>query len=120
LSFHNHAPEAKIVEGRTVFDWMLSAAAPRNLAAEVDVYWLHVGGYSPAKFLRENGARCPLIHLKDEKELGLGPVNFAEVFSVIDAVEATEWLIVEQEAYNHAPLESMRLNFEQLKKWGRA
>lgn len=119
FSFHNHAPEAKTVEGRTVFDWMLGAAAPRDLKAEPDVYWLHVGGCAPEKFLRDHGARCPLIHLKDDKELGLGPVDFKKVFAAIDEVGAAEWLIVEQEAYNHTPLASVRLCFEQLKTWGR-
>jgi len=119
FSFHNHAAELKIIEGRSVFDWMLGAAAPRDLKAEPDVYWLHVGGCAPVKFLRDHGARCPLIHLKDEKELGLGPVNFSEVFAAIDEIGVAEWLIVEQESYNHAPLESVRLCFEQLKTWGR-
>ena len=119
FSFHNHAAELKIIEGRPVFDWMLGAAAPRDLKAEPDVYWLHVGGCAPEKFLRDHGARCPLVHLKDEKELGLGPVNFEKVFSAIDEVGAAEWLIVEQETYNHVPLESVRLCFEQLKQWGR-
>jgi sugar phosphate isomerase/epimerase len=120
FSFHNHAPEAKVVEGRTVFDWMLGAAASRDLKAEPDVYWLHVGGCAPEKFLRAHGARCPLVHLKDEKELGLGPVDFTKVFAAIDEVGAAEWLIVEQESYNHTPLESVRLCFAQLKAWGRA
>ena len=119
FSFHNHAAELKIVEGRSVFDWMLGAAAPRDLKAEPDVYWLHVGGCAPEKFLRAHGARCPLVHLKDEKELGLGPVDFAAVFSAIDDVGAAEWLIVEQEAYSHTPLESVRLCLEQLRTWGR-
>lgn len=119
FSFHNHAAELKIIDGRSVFDWMLAAAAPRDLKAEPDVYWLHVGGCAPEKFLRDHGARCPLIHLKDEKELGRGPVDFPRVFSALDSVGAAEWLIVEQEAYSHAPLESVRLCYEQLKQWGR-
>ena len=43
----------QVIDGRTVFDWILSAAAPRDLLAEPDVYWVEKGGYSPAKFLRE-------------------------------------------------------------------
>ena len=120
LSFHNHDGELKLIGGRTVFDWLLSAAAPRDLTAEVDVYWVHRGGQSPGKLLRDFGSRCVLVHLKDEKELGLGPVNFEEVFAAIDSIGSVEWLVVEQEAYNHAPLESVRLCFEQLKRWGRA
>jgi sugar phosphate isomerase/epimerase len=120
FSFHNHAREFQLVDGRPVFDWILSAAAPRDLKAEPDVYWIHKGGYSPAKFLREQGSRCPLIHIKDETELGLGPVNFAEVFAVVEEIGAVEWYVVEQEKYNHAPLHSVRLCFEQLKRWGKA
>lgn len=120
FSFHNHAREFQIVEGRTVFDWILSAAAPRDLSAEPDVFWIQKGGYSPARFLREQGARCPLIHIKDEKELGLGPVNFEEVFAVAEEIGAVQWYVVEQEQYNHAPLHSIRLCFEQMKRWGKA
>jgi sugar phosphate isomerase/epimerase len=120
LSYHNHAGEFKLLDGRPAFDWILGAAEPRNLAAQVDVYWVQVGGYSPEKFLREQGARVPLVHLKDETELGLGPVDFDAVFAAVESVGAAEWYIVEQEKYNHPPLESIRRCFEQLKKWGKA
>ncbi|MFA5056736.1 MAG: sugar phosphate isomerase/epimerase [Opitutaceae bacterium] len=120
FSFHNHAPELALVDGRRVFDWILDNAKPHNLGCELDVYWAHVGGKNPAEFIREQGRRIELIHLKDETELGLGPVNFAEVFAAADAVGAVEWYIVEQEQYHHAPLQSVRLCFEQLQKWGRA
>ena len=99
FSFHNHAVEMALHEGRTVFDWMLGAAQPRNLSAEPDVYWIHVGGQSPGKFLRAHGARCPLVHLKDETELGLGPVDFSAVFAATESIGAAEWYVVEQEKY---------------------
>ncbi len=120
LSFHNHASELKVIEGRTAFDWMLSAAAPRDLAAELDVYWSHVGGVPPEKFLADHGARVRLLHLKDEKEIGLGPVDFTKVFAAAEAIGAVEWYVVEQEWYNHAPMESVRRCFDQLKAWGKA
>ncbi len=119
LSFHNHAAELKLVDGRPILSWMLGAAEPRNLGAEVDVYWAHVGGYPPAKFLRAQGERVRLVHLKDEKEIGLGPVNFADVFTALESIRAAEWYIVEQEQYNHAPLESVRRCYAQLKAWGK-
>lgn len=120
FSYHNHNSEFKILDGRPVFDWLLGASEPRNLAAEADVYWIHIGGYSPAKFIRDHGARVQLLHLKDETEFGLGPVNFAEVFAAAEATGAVEWYVVEQEKYNHAPLECVRRNFAQLKAWGKA
>jgi sugar phosphate isomerase/epimerase len=120
LSYHNHNNEFKLLEGRPVFDWLLGASEPRHLAAEVDVYWVHVGGYSPAKFIRDYGARVKLLHLKDETELGGGPVDFAEVFAAVESVGAAEWYVVEQEQYNYAPLECVRLDFAQLRRWGKA
>lgn len=120
LSFHNHGAEMAVVDGRRVMDWMLDAAEPRNLAAQVDVYWVQAGGSDPAAYLRELGRRVRTVHLKDEKELGLGPVNFAPVFEAIDSIGSVEWNVVEVEKYNHAPLESVRRSLEQLKQWGRA
>ncbi len=84
------------------------------------MYWAHFAGYSPARFIREHGARIPLLHLKDEKELGGGPVDFSTVFDAADSVGSVEWFIVEQEEYSHAPIKSVRLCFEQMKAWGRA
>jgi sugar phosphate isomerase/epimerase len=120
FGFHNHHVEFKIFNKRPAFDWILGASEPRNLFAEVDVYWAHFAGYSPARFIREHGARIPLLHLKDEKELGGGPVDFSTVFDAADSVGSVEWFIVEQEEYSHAPIKSVRLCFEQMKAWGRA
>jgi sugar phosphate isomerase/epimerase len=120
FSFHNHGSEFKLLEGRPAMEWLLAAAEPRNLLAEVDVYWVHFAGYSPARFIREQGSRVRILHLKDEKELGLGPVDFNEVFAAAESVGAVEWYVVEQEAYNHAPIDSVRLCIEQLKRWGKA
>jgi len=120
LSYHNHAGEFRLLEGRPVFDWLLGAAEPRNLCAEIDVYWANAAGHSPEKFLRDQGARVKLVHLKDEAELGGGPVGFAGVFSAVEAIGAAEWYVVEQEKYNHPPLTAVRLCFEQMKKWGKA
>jgi sugar phosphate isomerase/epimerase len=120
LAFHNHATEFKLLEGRPAFEWVLGAAEPRNLQAEVDMYWVHVAGYSPVRFLQEQGRRVPLIHLKDQKELGRGPVDYPAIFAAAEAVGAVEWYVVEQEEYNHPPIESVRLDFEQLQRWGLA
>ena len=120
FGFHNHGSEFRIFEGRPGFDWILGAAEPRNLFAEVDVFWAHSAGYPPARFIRDHGARIPLVHLKDAKELGSGPVNFDEVFAATDSIGAVEWFIVEQETFSHAPMKSVGICFEQLKAWGRA
>ncbi|PTY08604.1 sugar phosphate isomerase/epimerase [Opitutaceae bacterium EW11] len=120
FSFHNHAAEFRCLEGRPIMAWMLDAAAPRNVGAELDVYWAHVAGYAPERFLREQGQRVDLLHLKDEKVIGGGPVNFGPIFATAEAIGAVEWYIVEQENYDDTPLASVRKCFEQLRKWSKA
>ena len=120
FSYHNHGGELRLLEGRTALEWMLGASEPRNVAAELDVYWAHFGGASPGALLRSLGARCPLIHLKDASEIGRGPVDFPSVFAAIDSVGAAEWLIVEIDSYTRTPLESVRECLDTLKGWDRA
>lgn len=119
FAFHNHASEMAVVDGRRVFDWMLDAASPRDLGCQADVYWVHVGGKDPATFIHEQGRRIRTVHLKDEKEIGTGPVNFPSVFAALEAVGAVEWYVVEVEQYNHVPLESVRRSLDLLRKWGK-
>ena len=120
FAYHNHATELAIVDGRRIFDWMLDAAAPRDLGCQADVYWVQIGGKDPAEFIREQGRRIRTLHLKDQAEIGGGPVDFEAVFAAVDSIGAVEWNIVEVEEYNHDPMESCRLSFEQLRTWGRA
>ena len=120
FGYHNHDHEFRVFDGRPALEWILGACEPRNVFAEVDVFWVDHAGFSPAKFIRDHGARIPLVHLKDAKELGKGPVNFDEIFAATDSVGAVEWFIVEKEEYSHVPIKSARLCYEQMKAWGRA
>jgi sugar phosphate isomerase/epimerase len=117
LHYHNHDAELAVIEGRTVFDWLLDAAQPRNLGCQADVYWVHVAGKNPAAFIREQGRRIQLLHLKDEKELGTGPVDFPAVFDAVESIGALAWYVIEVEKYSFGPLESVRRSFEQLRTW---
>jgi len=125
FGYHNHGHEIALVEGRSVFEWVLNAAEPRYLAAELDVYWVHSAGRKPADFLRRLGGRVPLIHLKDghdggrQCELGRGAVDFGAVFTAAEEIGATEWYVVEQEEWDESSLSSARLSLEQMRAWGK-
>ena len=120
FSYHNHAAEMKLFDGRTALDWILSAAEPRNLGAELDVYWAQVGGQSPTDCLNRYGDRVRLLHLKDQQEIGTGPVDFPAVFSAADRIGALKWYIVEQDEYSTTPLEGVRASLDQIRRFGRA
>jgi sugar phosphate isomerase/epimerase len=119
FSFHHHKAEFRLLEGRPILSWMLGAAAPRFLGVEVDVYWAHLAGYAPPRFLYEQGERVRLLHLKDEKILGDGPVDFPAIFSAVETIGSVEWYIVEQENFDDAPLASVRQCLDRLRVWGK-
>lgn len=117
--YHNHAHEIALQGDRPGIEALLDVAAPENLGFEADVYWIHAGGQDPAKMIREQGRRIRLLHIKDEMEIGSGPVDFPAVFEAADSVGTAEWQVIEVEKYNHAPLESVKRSFEQMQAWGR-
>ncbi|MCF3649379.1 sugar phosphate isomerase/epimerase family protein [Synoicihabitans lomoniglobus] len=119
LHYHNHEHEIARFDGRLGFDWLLDAARPANLGCEPDVYWLTVGGKDPAAFLREQGRRAKLIHLRDKTEIGTGAVDFESVFAAADAVGAVEWYVVEVGEPSIEPLAAVRQSWEKLRSWGR-
>ncbi len=117
LSYHNHDGEMKQLGGQRVIDWILGAAAPRDLAMEPDVFWVHTGGMNPSEFLRRYGARCPLVHIKDAADLGNGPVNFPPILETIRTIGAAEWLVIEQESFHDAPLAAVARDVKTLRNW---
>jgi sugar phosphate isomerase/epimerase len=97
---HNHWWEFdRLFDGKTPHD-LLMAAAP-DLFAEVDTYWVAVGGQNAADVVKKLGARAPLLHIKDgpmdrEKAMtavGGGAMDWKAVIG--GASDATEWLVIE-------------------------
>jgi sugar phosphate isomerase/epimerase len=121
FAYHNHDGEFQKIEGRFVMDWILDAADPRNLEMELDVYWSTVAGADTPAWLRQAGRRTTQIHLKDVEELGAsGKVDFPAILQAVAGIGAAEVFIIEQEKYNHAPLESVRLSLEAFRSWSGA
>lgn len=124
--YHNHAFEFQKFDGQFGFDILYGASRPENVQAELDVYWVKKGGADPTEYLRRYAGRAPLIHLKDmaadEKgsfaEVGEGILDFSSLFAAAEA-GGVAWYIVEQDQCARPPLESVRISFENLRKWGK-
>lgn len=123
FAYHNHDFEFKELDGEYGFD-ILMKASPEYVAAELDTGWAFFAGADPAAYLGKLKGRCPLIHVKDFKntteksytEVGTGIVDIG---SIIKAAEGagTEWAIVEQDATSLPTLESVKISFNNLKKF---
>ena len=127
LCFHNHSAEFKVYEGKPGLEILYEVADPRFLKAQVDVYWVQHGGQDPATFIRNHAGRCPTIHCKDMEqgpdrffaEVGEGILDWPGIFQACETVGGTEWYIVEQDLCRRPSIESARISFENLRKWGK-
>ncbi len=100
FGLHNHWWEFdKQFDGKYPHE-ILMAAAP-GAFAELDTYWIKVGGADPVNIVKQYGARAPVLHIKD------GPGNREQAMTAVGggimdwkavigaAADTTEWLIVE-------------------------
>ncbi|WP_114749372.1 sugar phosphate isomerase/epimerase family protein [Pleomorphovibrio marinus] len=114
FGFHNHSREFEEVEGKVMYDVMLQNTDSDLFCMELDVYWCQQAGKDPVKYLQEYKGRFPLLHIKDEKEIGAsGKMNFEPIFKAAYA-QGMEDFFVEVEKYNYSPLESVQRSHEYL------
>lgn len=114
FGFHNHSREFEKIEGEIMFDFMLKNTDPKLFCMELDVYWCQEGGYNPVDYLKKYKGRFPLLHIKDEKEIGQsGKMDFKAIFKAAYAQGMKDYF-VEVERYNHPPIESVRQSYEYL------
>ncbi|WP_179946618.1 sugar phosphate isomerase/epimerase [Listeria sp. ILCC797] len=117
FSYHNHAHEFRMIDGQYILDFLLEKAP--HISLELDTYWAEFAGVSAPDYMEKYKTRMSLVHLKDRlgdesTEIGNGDLN---IQSFVDAARknGTEWLIVEQEAFQKfEPLESIETGFRSL------
>lgn len=125
LSYHNHAFEFTKYGEQYGLDLLYANAAPENLHAEIDTYWVKYGGEDPVAYLKRYSNRLSLVHLKDMAgtpereycEIGEGILDIPGLFKAAEGA-GTKWMIVEQDTCKRPPLESVKLSFENMKKLG--
>jgi len=114
FGFHNHSREFEQIEGQIMFDFMLKNTDPSLFCMELDVFWCQEGGYNPVDYLKTYKGRFPLLHIKDEKEIGeSGKMDFQSIFKAAYAQGMKDYF-VEVEKYNYTPLESVKKSFDYL------
>jgi sugar phosphate isomerase/epimerase len=100
LGLHNHWLEFQPVEGKLPEDVILEKA-PR-MFAQLDVYWIAVGGPDSVETVARLKDRAPLLHIKDgmidppqpHTAVGQGVLDIPGIIAAADP-NVCEWLIVE-------------------------
>jgi len=120
LGLHNHWLEFEpLPDGRLPEDIMLQSVP--ELFAELDVYWVQVGGQEPTETVARLKKRAPLLHIKDGlveprqpmKAIGQGVLDMPSIIGAADP-EILEYLIVELDSCDIEPLEAVKQSYDYL------
>lgn len=124
LAYHNHDIEFLRFKGATVLEYIYAHTDPRNLAGELDTYWVQHGGGDCVEWCRKLRNRLPLLHIKDysitldrratDCEIGRGTLPFRRIIDEA-AQSGCNWFIVEQDTCPRDPFESLAISFDYLK-----
>lgn len=126
LGYHNHGIEFVKVPGTstTFLDHVYAHTDPRNLAAELDTYWIHYGGGDCVEWCAKMQGRLPFIHLKDYMftaqdkphftEIGNGTLPFKRIVAEAER-SGCRWFIVEQDSTPGDPFDSIKASFDYIR-----
>ena len=100
FGLHNHWAEFEEVDGKLPEDVLLDKVP--GMFAQLDVYWIAVGGPDPVETVARLKDRAPLLHLKDgpiepkqpHTAVGAGVLDIPAIVNAADP-NVLEWLIVE-------------------------
>ena len=125
IGYHNHWYEfEKIKEGETdqlIYDFMLTNTSASHVFFENDVFWtkytgdLKLNGTDVVDYIKKYANRFPLLHIKDDKELGQsGLIDFEPIFNAAYAAGLKDFY-VEVENYNNPdPMVGIKESYDYL------
>lgn len=112
FGYHNHAREFEKIEGEIIYDFMLKNTDPKKVFFEMDVYWVMRGGFNAVDYMNKYPDRFPVLHIKDEKEIGeSGQIDFKAIYETAYK-NGLKDSFVEVERYNFEPVESVRKSYQ--------
>lgn len=132
FGYHNHAFEfTTMVEGKKLFDLIMTNTNPALVAQQLDIGNLFNGGVVAMDIIKQYPGRFELMHVKDEIKntasngeqyestiLGEGIVHTKEVIDQ-GRKDGTKYFIIEQESYGtKTPMDCVKEDLEIMKKWG--
>lgn len=135
FGYHNHDFEFSTkLNGQKLFDLILQNTDPSLVAQQLDIGNMYHAGGIALDIVKQYPGRFELMHVKDEIKaakggemggayestvLGKGIIPVKQVIDLGKQSGGTKYFIIEQESYqDKTPLESAKLDLEQMKKWG--
>ena len=122
MGYHNHASEFEKLEGKTIYDLLISEFDSKLVSLELDLYWATFANQDPLKLIAAYPGRFEQWHVKDmsktdralQTDVGSGTIDFKAIFA--KAKEAgLKHFYIEQEQYPISPIESIKVSIKNLK-----
>ncbi|MCH5599296.1 sugar phosphate isomerase/epimerase family protein [Niabella ginsengisoli] len=121
FAYHNHDYSFRLQNGQFPQDIMMKNSDPALVDFEMDMYWVVTAGEDPAKWMEKYRWRFKLCHVKDRKKdtpfkegeenqsciVGKGSIDYKTILSQAKKLGMQHY-ILEQEAYEKAPLECVK------------
>ncbi|MBS4198747.1 sugar phosphate isomerase/epimerase [Bacillus sp. FJAT-49732] len=123
FAYHNHNFEFEKFGDTTGFDLLFGNSDPDLVKIELDCYWATFADLDPLDLINQYGNRIVSLHLKDMTvengkkrsiEIGSGSLDIASLLDV-GTKNDVKWFIIEQEQFDGDPMESSKVNIENLK-----
>ena len=133
FGYHNHTMEFRKEHGVVPYDELLRLTDPAHVTMEMDCGWVTVGGANPIDYLQKHPNRISMLHAKDFKgitptssienvptivELGQGTIDYRPIFAAAAKAGGIKHCFVEQEGYNVAPMEGLKIDADYMHKLG--
>lgn len=124
VGYHNHSHEMQLFDGELGLDLIYKNTDPGKVQAEIDTYWVEYAGVNPSAYVKKHAARCELLHIKDMEivegikrstEIGNGIMDIKTLVETAKTIDV-KWLIVEQEFFTKPLIESVNIDYKNLKK----
>lgn len=122
--YHNHNHEFRRVEGELILERIYRRIGPDLIKAELDTYWVQLGGGNPVDWCHRLKGRLEVLHLKDVfvndqntpffAEIGSGNLDFRKIIAAAEAAGCRHF-VVEQDKTAGNPLDSIRQSFEYIR-----
>lgn len=122
FGYHNHDFEFDALNGTTGFDLIFENTDPAFVKIELDCFWAIYAGHNPTKIIEKYDNRVVSLHIKDmieadgkrrSTEIGFGKLNLKEFLKFAKS-NCLDWLVVEQEDFDRDPMESAKINRDNL------
>jgi sugar phosphate isomerase/epimerase len=120
LTYHNHNHEFRKLGEQVILERIFANTDPKRVQAEIDTYWVQMGGANPVDWCARLCGRLPLLHLKDFKvsdtnqpvfaEIGAGNLDFKAIIAAAETA-GCRWFIVEQDVCPGDPFASLEQSF---------